>query len=265
MRFLGINTKAASSGTLQALRSWNRRRLAQRSAKIDAARAPDSLCVIGIFKNEKLALEEWIKHYLWQGADKIILIDNGSTDSSYDKIKPWLEAGVSYIRLDRPYRQREHYWTAIKKFNVRKNWKWLLIADLDEFWFVKNGQSLRSKLPDYQGLDVVYCNWSNFGCPDDAPHPNSLRTELLLRHPELGPNVSRKYLVRANKLRKLKMVGVHTIKGLDSARTVSDNTNLQMNHYRTQSRHFWTEVKMTRGDAYYPAVERVRVLEEFKK
>ena len=40
-----------------------------------------SISVLSIFKNEATNFEEWINHYLInQQVDRIILIDNGSTD-----------------------------------------------------------------------------------------------------------------------------------------------------------------------------------------
>ncbi len=265
MKFLGINTKSWSNGFVRSLRAWNRNRLEERSRTRVREEEADTLCVLGIFKNEELALDEWIQHYIWLGADKIILIDNGSTDGSADRIKAWRnDDRVSCIRLDQPHRQTEHYWTAIKHFEVRQKWKWLLIADLDEFWFVKNGQPLKNKLAEYETLDVVYCNWSVFGCPNEGDHPKSLRKELCFKQADLGGHRHRKYLVRAKKLTKSSMIEIHTIKGLDSARTVSDNATMQINHYYTQSQIFWKKVKMTRGDAFDPMMDRFRVMEVFK-
>lgn len=264
MKFLGINTKSSQAGFVRNLRKWNRDRLVRRAKGNASAEQPDTLCVLGIFKNEERAIDEWIAHYLWQGANKIILIDNGSTDNSVERINAWsYDDRISVIRLERPYRQTEHYWTAIKHFDVCKKWKWLLIADLDEFWFAKNGRPLTEWLPGFKGIDVVYCNWSMFGCTENQEHPKSLREELCFRFHDLGPHGHRKYLVRAEKLTHPKMVDVHVVKNLDSARTISDNVNLQINHYYTQSLEFWTNVKMSRGDVFDPLMEKVRVLEHF--
>jgi len=38
------------------------------------------LSVYAIFKNESVALEEWLTHYINEGVDHFFLIDNGSTD-----------------------------------------------------------------------------------------------------------------------------------------------------------------------------------------
>ena len=36
--------------------------------------------LMAIFKNESMGIREWIEHYVWQGVDKILLINNNSTD-----------------------------------------------------------------------------------------------------------------------------------------------------------------------------------------
>lgn len=60
------------------------------------------------------------------------------------------------------------------------------------------------------------------------------------------------------------MLHIHYVAGLDSADTISDNTNLQINHYVTQSYHFWTKVKMTRGDVIDPLADNLRELRTFE-
>ncbi|KAF0114211.1 MAG: hypothetical protein FD150_1646 [Rhodobacteraceae bacterium] len=44
-------------------------------------------------KNETHLIEEWLDHYLANGAERIFLIDNGSTDDTLAKIAPWLGDG----------------------------------------------------------------------------------------------------------------------------------------------------------------------------
>ena len=85
-------------------------------------------------KNEARNIVEYVSHYRWQGAEKIYLIDNGSTDETLELIKPFLEDGtVGLVQLHQRWKQSQHYWTAIKKFDIRKKSKWLFIADIDEF------------------------------------------------------------------------------------------------------------------------------------
>lgn len=60
------------------------------------------------------------------------------------------------------------------------------------------------------------------------------------------------------------MLHIHYVAYLDSARTISDNTNLQINHYVTQSYHFWTKIKMTRGDVIDSLANNQRDLRMFE-
>ena len=40
-----------------------------------------------MFKNEEMIIKDWIEHYLKEGIDHFYLIDNGSTDNYWEKIK----------------------------------------------------------------------------------------------------------------------------------------------------------------------------------
>ena len=48
-----------------------------------------SLCIITKFKNERHIMYEWIHHYLLEGADCIIMIDDHS-DDDYLHLNNWL-------------------------------------------------------------------------------------------------------------------------------------------------------------------------------
>jgi len=53
------------------------------------------LSVLAIFKNETMNLKVWIDHYLWQGVEKIYLIDNGSTDNPMPILQPYIDKGFN--------------------------------------------------------------------------------------------------------------------------------------------------------------------------
>ena len=36
------------------------------------------IAIVAIFLNESQGMHEWLDHYMWQGIDKILLLDNGS-------------------------------------------------------------------------------------------------------------------------------------------------------------------------------------------
>jgi hypothetical protein len=226
--------------------------------------ARSGLCVMGIMKNESLNIDEWMAHYLWQGADHVVLIDNGSDDDTLEKARRWEGTGkLSRIVLTERWRQREHYWTAFRRFRLRDRFEWLLVADLDEFWFCKDGSSLAAALADYRDFDVVYANWSVFGSGGHVRHPDGLRRNLTMRHPFLAPHAARKWACRTDVVRSRRSMDVHVVFGADSSRVVSDNEKFQINHYVTQSVEFFSTVKMRRGDATVPELESTRTQQYF--
>ena len=58
MRFGKVfDTKKSSGKMVTRLRTWNRARLDNRKAAKPAANGPETLCVLGIFKNEELGID----------------------------------------------------------------------------------------------------------------------------------------------------------------------------------------------------------------
>ena len=225
---------------------------------------PCALGVLGIMKNESMNLDEWVMHYRKLGAEKIYLIDNGSTDDTVAKAQVWVAKGVVDL-IERPVQhlQVPHYWDAIKTFNIRKTCEWLLIADLDEFWFCPNGSTLAEKLKDFTAFDVIYGNWRNFGSSGLVDHPASIRTSFIHSNPRLTVHLNTKYFCRTSVIKSEKTIRIHKILGADSYRTVSDNENFNLFHYPSQSLEYFKAVKMTRGDVNTAKSDHVRGMDYF--
>ena len=249
---------------IQAVKMWNHERILRRREKISY---PFRVGVLAIMKNESLNIKEWIEHYLWQGIEQIYLIDNGSTDLTLDIIRPWVESGqVKIISLTKPARQREHYITALRNSKISKVCEWLVIADIDEFWFCRDGRKISDVLGnmDYQ-TEIIYTSWSVFGSNGHLKHPASVRTDFVMRQ-ERAPARARgeqKWICRTKALRQEKNVGVHQIKNACSSKTITDNETFQLNHYQIQSEEFFTTSKMTRGDAAKSKWNDMRTMEYF--
>ncbi len=246
-------------------RFLNKERKEKRTMRRRGDLKPHRVAILAIMKNEKLNLEEWVQHYIWQGADRIFLIDNGSTDGSYElALELAIKHPVDVIQLTGRWAQLKHYWTAIKKFHIRRNYQWLLIADLDEFWMAKRNVTIAEELSHLTYFDVIYLNWTEFGSNGYKSHPESLRTCLTKRQAGLGSHLYTKYACNTSIIRKSAQVGMHKVYGANSARVISANDLFQINHYRTQSVYFWQEVKLKRGDAARKDYENARSLREFK-
>lgn len=253
---------------LQKLKRWNRERKIRNKFSTHRPFAQKyKLGVLAIMKNEAMNLEEWIQHYLWQGIEQIYLIDNGSTDNGRELAQPWIDQGiVKLISLSERWKQKEHYRTAFNQFHIAEECQWLIVADLDEFWFSKKrGENIREALNYYDEFDVIYTNWTTFGSSGYKTHPSSLRKELVLRQKELGSHLATKWICKTKTLYDLMDLGIHKIKGACSSRTISDNNVFQINHYSIQSVEYFTKIKMSRGDACNQADDDTRDLDIFNR
>jgi Glycosyltransferase family 92 len=247
--------------------------------------ARDFLSVLAIFKNEADNLAEWIEHYLWQGADRIYLIDNGSNDGRLRVLRPYVASGRVRV-LWRPARhmQAAHYNEAFDLFRLRERTRWLAVVDLDEFLYgVPPGEgqgggqgeeqaggerlaparydcaahTLRARLEALEAAApdaaAVYCHWRMFASRDDPRHPfGSVRTAFVWREARLNDDV--KGIVRADRVHRL---GVHW-HDVGGSAVGGEDARIRLNHYAIQSRDFFERVKMTRGDVLLPHNDSVR-------
>lgn len=97
------------------------------------------MCIV---KNENLNIDEWIDHYFWQGADHLFIIDNGSTDDTFERVQQRAKGHdkITVVKRAQRHKQDAHYQDVFLKFQMRKRFRWLLVADADEFWFAPSGK-----------------------------------------------------------------------------------------------------------------------------
>jgi hypothetical protein len=219
------------------------------------------LSVLSIFKNETLNLKMWIEHYLWQGANHFYLIDNGSTDNPETILAPYIKRGlISLKKLPEKYKQIEHYKTIWREENIRDDTKWLVVADLDEFWFSPNS-TLAKEIDGFDEYDVVYSNWKMFGTDGLDKHPDDIRVAILNRQPELNEN--KKWICKTENVKETD-INIHAIDN-PRLKDITDTATFHLNHYPIQSKEFYKKVKMTRGDASDPNTENIRDWKYFNK
>ncbi len=96
--------------------------------------------VLAMFKNESHAINEWIKHYLSEGASKIVLADNDSDDGYEDILLDEYKNNPQIKIYKYPGKflgiQNSIYNHIFKKYGF--NTKWLLTCDIDEFIYSRN-------------------------------------------------------------------------------------------------------------------------------
>jgi hypothetical protein len=162
------------------------------------------LSVMSIFKNEMMNMKTWVEHYLWQGVDHFYMLDNESDDDPLSYLQPYITKGiVTYEYCPGKYNQVERYQKTYDK--IKNDTKWLIICDLDEFFFGKK-QNIAHSL-DNVTHPVLYCNWIMFGSSGLQQHPDDIRVSLVHRDPVVSKLT--KYIIQTKYINSCNL-SVHT-------------------------------------------------------
>lgn len=230
-----------------------------------------ALCVLGIFRNERLNIREWVAHYRWQGASAVLLLDNGSTDAWREELAGF-EDFVTVLDAPRKHAQDAQYNQLGRAWLDARGCEFAAVLDVDEFLFVSPSpagaaRSLREVVVDaFDSAGARFaqlsCAWLMFGSSGLVAHP---------RAPESGVRINftwrastqhelKKSIVRLAALRHFN-VHEHTVAG----ETSICPEGLRLNHYAVQSREYFEHVKMARGDVASVKYEGVRDWTYFSK
>ena len=133
-----------------------------------------------MFKNEAMGIREWIEHYLWQGVDTILLLDNNSTDDWKSKIQDYLYVGkVTVLYAPDTHAQNRQYNSIGMPWLKEQNVDVLAILDLDEFIFGTDGKTLKEYVLEIFGSpnrpSRIFCKWTLFGSSNLEEQPESIR------------------------------------------------------------------------------------------
>ena len=216
-----------------------------------------SVCVLAMFKNEAVAMEEWLQHHLSQGVSHFYLINNSSTD----RFIPILQKYSRYITLynfPEKHAQTLHYNKVLPTIKESVH-TWCCIIDLDEF-IVLSDPTI--SLPIYcrrnfiNNVAEVRMQWKIFGSSGHIQQPKSIRTSFTKCWPEL---VSYKAIVRISQCDVLD-VHTHSVRGI----IIMVNDGL-VYHYVIQSWEWYSAVKMTRGASDTAEHESIRDRSYFDK
>lgn len=219
----------------------------------------DLLSILAIFKNETTNLRLWIEHYRWQGVQHFYLIDNGSTDDPLEILRPYIDEGiVTYREMPERHRQVNHYQRMYTDCRIRERTRWLIIADLDEFFFGVDAP-LGETLAAFGRYAVINVPWSMFGTHLDR-HPPDIRTALTERAPAFHP--LSKYMFQTGLLHDPITIQIHSVDSPQGP-VITETRRIRLNHYPLQSLEYFTHVKIPRGDACWHHHDRTRSMEYF--
>jgi hypothetical protein len=120
------------------------------------------LCIVSIFKNESHIMKEWIDHYIKEGVNHFFLIDNGSNDN-YNTILDKYDNITLAIDSTKAKQSELYNYYFLEKC---KNYKWVLLCDLDEFVYSRNGyNTISNYLETFNNKDIsqILIPWKMFG------------------------------------------------------------------------------------------------------
>jgi hypothetical protein len=117
-----------------------------------------------IVRNEVDIVAANVEHHLAQGVDKIIAMDNGSTDGTVEVLQTYVKAGVldlecvGDIALDLSAWSCRQTWHAIGQYAPT----WIISNDADEFYSGPDGQTLKNALEGYGQHRILSCARTNW-------------------------------------------------------------------------------------------------------
>lgn len=223
------------------------------------------ISVLAIFKNETMNLKVWIEHYLWQGVEHFYLIDNGSNDNPLEILQEYIDKGiVSYYYLPERFKQVEHYRYVFDKEQLKTKTRWLVVCDLDEFFYGVDKQLKKKIMSLGPYYDYILCNWQMFGSDGLKEHPNDIRTSIT--HCAKVLHVNTKYIFKPLVIKDSSSIWIHglvNVQYLNKSRIRIANKLIRLNHYPIQSLEFFQKVKMSRGDVANYEVSNIRDMHYF--
>jgi len=253
-----------------------------------------SLCLVAVFKNEDHILTEFINHYISQGVDKFLFINNDSNDDYLQKLQPFINNNcIELVSDNSKHVQCQYYSLYLEKCKL---YDWVIRCDLDEFIYARNGfNSIKEYLNSLDdSVSNIHVPWKMFGSNGYIQQPESViksftkrlnynkdgDTEGIIIHNGLKfschKSITRtKYLisfdVHSNNTSVNNNITPDNVTVLENEprdfskidEEILQNSFLHLNHYCIQSYDWFMRIKTTRGDAM--SYNNVRDESYFKK
>jgi len=224
------------------------------------------ISVLAMFKNESTIIKDWVEHYLREGVEHFYLIDNGSTDDYYEKIKMYNK----YITLTKdptrlPKGTQTFLFNKIYSETIKYETEWIIFCDIDEYIYARNGNNqimdALNKLP--RNVEKIWLPWKCFGSSGNKNQPNNIIKYFTKRKKGYTKNDGfGKIICRTSNLEKIMTCGhivklnenniMYTANGqkledYDLDEENCKSLNLHLNHYMLMSEEYYLTVKSIRG------------------
>ena len=224
------------------------------------------ISVLAMFKNETTIIKDWVEHYLREGVEHFYLIDNGSTDDYYEKIKIY----DKYISLTKdptrlPKGTQTYLFNKIYLQKIKSETEWIIFCDIDEYIYARNGNNqimdALNKLP--QNVEKIWLPWKCFGSNGNKNQPDNIIKSFTKRkvgytkNEGLGKTICRTanlkeictcgHVVNLSKNNIMYNANGQKLEDYNLDEENCKTLNLHLNHYMLMSEEYYLTVKSVRG------------------
>jgi hypothetical protein len=140
------------------------------------------LIAVSRVKNEIDIIEAFVRHHA-RHFDKLIILDDGSTDGTYDMLQCLRDAGLPQVLLREAsvgYEQSRYMTRLLHVAAQQFGADWVAPLDADEFVELPEGTTLAALLAARDAAPVAL-RWSNFVWPSEGDTDHELNPVLRLR------------------------------------------------------------------------------------
>jgi glycosyltransferase involved in cell wall biosynthesis len=124
-------------------------------------------------KNEAAILLEWMAFHRSVGFEKLIIIDNGSTDQTRAVIESFIDRdSVDLISWPQRSTQVDMYNRVLQEYADRV--KWIAFIDADEFLYPVEKDDIRHTISEFGEVGAIAAHWHIFGSNGHVTHPPGL-------------------------------------------------------------------------------------------
>ena len=229
------------------------------------------IAVVGMFKNEAVNMREWLEHYLEQGIEHFLLLDNDSADAWREQLAGF-EDVTKVVSSSLVHAQVMLYNSVAVPWLKSQDIELALIVDLDEFAFSTKPDKTLAELAwgifnhsTSNAIATVHMAWALFGSSGHVEQPSSgVREGFTMRKAGSLAGLGKSFA----RLSMVSSLDIHVHASATGVRVdepISSLLGFQLNHYAIQSKKWYEATKMTRGDSGSATLDNVRNWDYFAK
>ena len=230
-----------------------------------------NLCLLCCVKNESMVISEFIDHYVEEGFDSFIFVDNGSTDDTPSKIQTIFQKYPECFYEIRFMPKKNAQVELLNQVfqEVRSKYTYMALFDADEYIYsvdpkYNSKQVINQIFSENPNVDSIEVPWICFGSSGHEKQPDSIRKSFVLCRKK--PDVARDWQKSIVRCKNTISIDIHKCHVKGRKLLASDTRKyLKINHQKIMSWEQFSQVKATRGDVHSKKWDQLRDQNFFKK